>query len=80
MELFNLIKELIGVDAEITSDKQRIRPTNSEVFRLYSDNTKLYQSTSYKPHSSLEDGLRETIEWFSDKENLKHYKSEIYNV
>ena len=25
-------------------------------------------------------GLRKTIEWFSKKENLQQYKSDIYNV
>ena len=29
---------------------------------------------------SLKDGLKETIDWFSNKENLKRYKAGIYNV
>ena len=36
--------------------------------------------TGFTPQYSIEQGLRETVEWFSDKDNLKKYKSDIYNV
>jgi nucleoside-diphosphate-sugar epimerase len=47
---------------------------------LYGDNTKIKQYTNWTPQYSLKEGLSETINWFTDKENLKHYKAGIYNV
>lgn len=71
---------LINPNAKIIQDKIRIRPEKSEVFRLFGDNTKLIEHTNWKAEYSLEQGLQETIHWFSDKENLKQYKAGIYNV
>jgi dTDP-D-glucose 4,6-dehydratase len=34
----------------------------------------------WKPIISIEEGLRKTVEWFTNPENLKHYKAGIYNV
>jgi nucleoside-diphosphate-sugar epimerase len=50
------------------------------VFRLFGSNEKLKTYTDWCQLFTLEDGLKETIEWFSKKENLQHYKSDIYNV
>ena len=33
----------------------------------------------YQKLKGLEDGLIKTINWFKNKENLKHYKTDIYN-
>ena len=79
-DLFNLIKKIMGSDAELVTDEQRIRPKNSEVYRLVCDNTKIKKLTGFEPEYSLEEGLRITCEWFTDKENLKKYKDNIYNV
>jgi NAD dependent epimerase/dehydratase len=70
----------INPNARIVSDSNRIRPEKSEVFRLFGSNEKIKSYTGWEQKYSLEDGLAETIEWFSNKENLKQYKSEIYNV
>lgn len=75
----NLIK-LLNPAARIIQDEVRIRPEKSEVFRLYGSKEKISQHTSWKQQYSLEDGLRETIEWFSDETNLKMYKANIYNI
>lgn len=66
--------------AEAQNDKQRLRPENSEVQRLWCDNTLIHGMTGYKPDYSLEDGLRETIAWFLQPANLAKYKHDIYNV
>ena len=34
----------------------------------------------FSPHISFEEGMKETIDWFSKIENLKQFKSDIYNV
>lgn len=75
----NLINN-INPKAKIITDSLRLRPAKSEVFRLYGSNEKLKTYTGWKQEYSLEKGLEETINWFSMKENLKQYKSDIYNV
>jgi NAD dependent epimerase/dehydratase len=72
--------ELINKDAKIITDTDRIRPEKSEVFRLFGDNTKILEYTNWKVENDLINGLKKTIDWFSDSNNLKHYKSGIYNV
>ena len=79
-ELFILIKKLMGKDAEVLSDKKRIRPKKSEVFRLLCDNKKILSLADFSPKISLEEGLKRTIDWFMKEENLKLYKTDIYNV
>lgn len=75
--LAKLIFDLMGKNINILSDEDRIRPENSEVNRLCADNRKALETTGWSPQYSLEQGLRETIEWMKD--NMKYYKSDIYN-
>ena len=79
-ELLDLIKELMGVESKANVDKKRLRPKNSEVFRLVCDNKKLIELTNFKPTIDINEGLKRTIKWFSKEENLKLYKTDIYNV
>ena len=78
-DTLNLIAELMGADITWVQDPARIRPKNSEVFRLFGDNTKICSLPDWRPQFSLADGLKETIEWFSNPENLAKYKYDIYN-
>lgn len=77
-DLTGLIARLTGVEVEIEQDQQRVRPGSSEVERLCCDNTRILNSTGWRPEYSLEDGLLETIEWI--KCNLATFKTEVYNV
>ncbi len=77
---FNLIQSLMKSDAKIVHDEQRIRPENSEVHRLWCDNKLINELTGYKPEVNIETGLKLTIDWFLNPENLKKYKADIYNV
>ena len=72
------IIELIGKDVEIIEDTQRVRPEKSEVERLLSNPEKAKKIAGWEPKYSLEEGLRETIEWI--QENLQYYKTDIYNI
>ena len=74
------IARLMDAEVRWTTDPQRLRPGGSEVFRLLGDNSLITSLTEWRPRHSLEDGLRKTIEWFSDPVNLSKYKSGIYNV
>ena len=78
-DTLKLIAELMQSDVKWIQDPERIRPQNSEVFRLWGDNTKIKELTGWNPSFSIEAGLKETIDWFKDKNNLLKYKSNIYN-
>jgi dTDP-glucose 4,6-dehydratase len=79
----SLISTLMGKEIIIHQDEERIRPKNSEVERLFSSNAKakalLDWEPEYKGLDGFKKGLTETINWFSIEENLKLYKSNIYN-
>ena len=79
-ELAELIINILGVSASVVSDEHRFRPKNSEVERLVCDSSLLSQLTGWKPEITIKEGIVETIEWFKDENNLKRYKSEIYNI
>jgi len=79
-ELAQSLINKINPNAKIVSDSIRLRPEKSEVFRLFGSNEKLKSFTDWKQNYSLEEGLSETVAWFSKKENLQQYKSDIYNV
>lgn len=80
----HLIAEIMNVKIEIEMDQIRLRPENSEVDRLWADNSKAKVLTGWAPHygglEGFKRGLAETIEWFVQPENLRSYKSDIYNI
>ncbi len=79
-----LIAELMGRQIEFTSDEQRMRPAGSEVERLWADNTLARELMGWTPEypgvEGLKRGLRETIEWFGQPNNLRRYKAGLYNI
>ncbi len=83
-DVVRLIAEKMNAKVDITSDIVRIRPENSEVERLWADNSKVGDlfgwSPKYAGRDGLARGLQETINWFTQSENLQHYKSDIYNL
>ena len=79
-DLAQTIINIINPQAKIICDKHRIRPEKSEVKRLCGSNEKLKKLTNWQQMYSLKDGLKETIDWFNNKENLIRYKAGIYNV
>jgi len=79
-DTLNIIKDLMQSDVKFIADEQRIRPEKSEVFRLWCDNKKLEKLTGFKPQYDIKNGLQKTIEWITEPDHLKTYKSEIYNV
>ncbi|MCM1137248.1 MAG: NAD-dependent 4,6-dehydratase LegB [Duncaniella sp.] len=74
------IAELMDADVKYVTDSSRLRPAGSEVFRLCGDNTLIKSLTEWTPKYDLRSGLRETIDWFTKRENLSKYKTGIYNV
>lgn len=78
-ETLDTIASIMGADVEWVTDPERIRPAQSEVFRLCGDNTKIKALTDWRPEVDLRTGLEKTVEWFLNSGNLKSYKSNIYN-
>ena len=75
-EVMKKILGLMGKEAQVETEGQRIRPEKSEVMQLLSD-TRLAQTLfQWVPRYTLEDGLRETIEWY--RQNLSRFKVGSY--
>lgn len=77
-DLAEKIISLIGRSVQIVSSQERIRPKESEVDRLWADNSKAIKLLNWGPEVSLDEGLNKTICWI--EENLKIYKTDIYNI
>lgn len=79
-ELFNLLKESLGSNAQLVVEDERLRPEKSEVFRLCCDNKLIKEIAGFSPSYDLKSGLKETISWYSQPNNLEKFKTNIYNV
>jgi dTDP-glucose 4,6-dehydratase len=79
-----LIAEVMGVQIEIESDEERLRPSNSEVERLWAANAKAKELFGWQPEyggrEGFKRGLQETVSWFVDSRNLAAYKTDRYNI
>jgi dTDP-glucose 4,6-dehydratase len=79
-----LIAEVMNAEIDIISDEVRMRPEKSEVERLWADNTKAKKLFGWRPayagYEGFKRGLQETVQWFSEGENLHRYKHEVYNI
>jgi len=78
-----IIANILNKNIKITIDNERVRPENSEVDRLWCDNKRALSILNWKPEfaglDGFKEGLKKTIDWFSDEKNLVNYKSNIYN-
>jgi NAD dependent epimerase/dehydratase len=79
-----MIAEVMQAAIEIETDEARLRPVNSEVERLWADNSKASQQLGWTPEFGGLDGMRRgletTAQWFTDPVNLSRYKADVYNV
>ena len=57
------IVQKIGRPVEIVLDPNRLRPKDSEVLQLVSDNSLAVRKLGWRPEYTLDDGLDRTIEW-----------------
>ncbi len=83
-ETARTIAEIMNATVDIACDVQRVRPENSEVERLWADNSKAKRLTGWTPaYGGIEGfkrGLKETVIWFTETDHLQQYKPEIYNI
>lgn len=79
-----LIANIMGSSIEVSTSQERVRPENSEVQRLWADNSKAIEVLGWKPSyvglNGFKEGLAKSIDWFTQPNNLKLYKSGIYNL
>jgi dTDP-glucose 4,6-dehydratase len=79
-----LIAEIMNANIKIEEDKTRIRPTKSEVERLWGENSKAKRLLGWEPQYAGRDGLRrglqETINWFLEQSAAKSDKALVYHV
>ncbi len=82
-QVAELIADVMSVDIQIEADEQRMRPENSEVDRLWADNSKAEELFGWRPafggKAGFRLGIESTIEWFSESRNLQSYKADIFN-
>tara|TARA_B110000116_G_scaffold189052_1_gene164173 strand:- start:25 stop:1020 length:996 start_codon:yes stop_codon:yes gene_type:complete len=78
------ISQAMGQAIEIVAEQERFRPEDSEVERLLASTDKARELLGWQPEygglDGFEKGLRKTIDWFTRADNLKLYKSDIYNL
>lgn len=83
-ETVELIAEVMGRKVEVQLDEQRLRPAESEVERLWADNSKAKKLLDWEPkyygREGLKRGLEETVQWFTHPANLRGYKTDSYNI
>ncbi|WP_278045220.1 GDP-mannose 4,6-dehydratase [Actinomadura roseirufa] len=78
--LARTIADLMGARTEFRTDAARERPAASEVMRLVCDSSRLRRATGWRPRHTLEEGLKETVEWFLDPVNLARYRPSRYTI
>lgn len=82
--MVELVAEIMGVDIEVLSKKDRLRPEKSEVERLVADASLAKSLLGWTPeiagHNGLRKGLTKTIEWFSSPANLLRYRIGNYTI
>jgi UDP-glucose 4-epimerase len=71
------IRDLVTRIAELTETRSRIeigalpyRPT--EIWRMYADSSRARDTLGWKPHVSLDEGLKKTVDWFRE-----YYRKEL---
>ena len=69
-DLAQRISSLLNKDIMIMQDSSRVRPLKSEVKRLWCDNAKAKRLLGWEPQVSLDEGLKETIEWISENKKM----------
>ncbi len=79
-----MIAEVMNIDVEVVSQNERKRPENSEVERLWADNSKAKELLQWNPKyegvEGFKSGLFKTVEWFTRSQGIIDFKPEIYNV
>jgi NAD dependent epimerase/dehydratase len=78
------IAEAMGVEVDVVQDDERLRPTASEVGRLFAGTEQAERLFGWSPEFGGREGfvrgLAETAAWFQEPRNLTTYKTDRYNI
>ena len=66
-ELVGICQQVVGVNATVTTDEERVRPDGSEVEVLLSDPTLAAERLEWSPNVSLQQGLERTTAWLQER-------------
>lgn len=77
-DLAQKLIDMIRPGTRIVCEEQRLRPADSEVERLRGSNKLLYSLTGFKPQTSMDEGLKLTVEWI--RKHFEFYKADRYNI
>jgi len=72
------ILKLMGINKPIVQDENRLRPAQSEVMKLMSDNRKARELLGWSPQVPLDEGLQRTIDFVSRHRYL--YRPSVYTL
>jgi dTDP-glucose 4,6-dehydratase len=83
-DILDIFKKDFNYDFKVVIDQNRVRSKKSEVFRLLASDLKAKKMLQWKPRYQgivgFKKGLEKTIEWFNNPDNIRFYKSGIYNI
>ncbi len=77
-EIYERLVAITGHQVELRQDPARIRPQNSEVMRLISNNSLLRNTTGWSNAVNIDAGLAKTVDWL--RSNLDRYRPGVYTV
>jgi dTDP-glucose 4,6-dehydratase len=83
-DIARMIADIVGRKIELKVEKERLRPENSEVERLWASNDKARQILGWQPKyaglEGLRRGLLDTVEWFKANQNSNFYNPDRYTI
>lgn len=79
-DLAAVIASVMGRSLHVDEDRDRLRPTSSEVMRLVCDSKALRTRTGWVPRVSLEEGLAATVAWFGGRDHVARYRPDLYGI
>lgn len=78
-ETIEILGNIIGKNVTLDCEEERMRPENSEVQRLYADNSKAKEILGWSPEFAGRDGferaLKLAVEWYKNSKNLQCFQS-----
>ena len=83
-EIFKIISRQTNIHKQIIIDKPRVRSVGTEVKRLCASNKKAKKILGWEPKFKnkigIEKGIKIAIDWYKKVENIKKFKTDIYNI